>query len=146
MTFGSAQSNSQPSASGTGFGGMSFGSQQQTAAFGGGGGFGSGIGLGQSTNGTGNPAFVPPQVTETLSVNGRQQKLTNYIEVITAMPQYENKTLEELRLEDYSRNNKGPSTVGAFGQGGISTGGGLFGQANKSCNYLKTSEGFKLQS
>jgi nuclear pore complex protein Nup98-Nup96 len=77
-------------------------------------------------------ASVPFQVT-------RKQDGTTHInfQSITAMPQYENKSFEELRLEDYMSGNKGGGSVGGssgFGQS-TSTGfgapaapsGGLFG-------------------
>lgn len=56
---------------------------------------------------------------------------------ITAMPQYENKSFEELRFEDYSQGNKGsggatqPSTTGGFGTFGspAPAPSGLFGSA-----------------
>mmetsp|Transcript_1465 Transcript_1465/g.1626 ORF Transcript_1465/g.1626 Transcript_1465/m.1626 type:complete len:1759 (-) Transcript_1465:394-5670(-) len=51
---------------------------------------------------------------------------------ITAMPQYANKSFEELRFEDYSQGNKGSATTtqsGAFGTQPTAVAGGLFGAA-----------------
>jgi hypothetical protein len=49
------------------------------------------------------------QVTEASPKGG---SVAMNIQVISAMPQYENKSFEELRLEDYRRNNKGGTSLG----------------------------------
>ena len=70
--------------------------------------------------------------------NGHQQSTQCNIQVITAMQAYQNKSVEELRFEDYSRGNKGPGQGGAGLGGQTSTlgnlggglgGGGMFGGA-----------------
>jgi len=83
---------------------------------------------------------VPFQVTSRKDNNN-----TINLQSITAMTQYENKSFEELRFEDYSKGNKGTAsattpTAGGFGGFGAqpapapfgapapATGGGLFGQ------------------
>ena len=51
------------------------------------------------------------------------------IHVITAMPAYANKSIEELRMEDYRRGVKGPSNSSGLtgGMGGAFGGGSAFG-------------------
>ena len=65
------------------------------------------FGQASTTTGTGSPPFAPTQVYENTVQDGRTTKVTNHINVISAMPAYENKSFEELRMEDYQRNNKG---------------------------------------
>ena len=67
--------------------------------------------------------FNPPTGTDTMMKSGSQQNINTRHQCITCMKEYENKSLEELRFEDYSANRKGP------GAGGLTApaGGGLFG-------------------
>ncbi|EPB83323.1 hypothetical protein HMPREF1544_09913 [Mucor circinelloides 1006PhL] len=126
--------------------------QQQTSAFGGMGSTGSAFGqpanaaAGGVNQGTAIADFSPTQDRDiTTGVN-------NFFQTITAMPQYKNYSLEELRLQDYQQNRKtaggaaggtgafgapaggafgsNTSTTSAFGQPAASTGG--FGQPQTS--------------
>jgi len=60
--------------------------------------------------------------------SGVTQTISTRHHCITCMKEYESKSLEELRLEDYAANRKGPQQApqqtGLFG---TSTGGSLFG-------------------
>jgi nuclear pore complex protein Nup98-Nup96 len=56
--------------------------------------------------------------------NGVSQSTQCNIQVITAMQQYQHKSVDELRYEDYMRGNKGGQAAG--GLGGLG-GGGMFG-------------------
>ncbi|KAI9253169.1 nucleoporin autopeptidase-domain-containing protein [Sporodiniella umbellata] len=110
--------------------------QQQTSAFGGGGGFGNATGsafgqpAGATNQGTAGADFAPTQDRDlTTGAN-------NFFQTITAMPQYKEFSLEELRLQDYNQGRKtGASAGGAFGQpaavsafGQPAASGGAFGQ------------------
>lgn len=65
--------------------------------------------------------------------NGHSQSTQCNIQVITAMQAYQHKSVEELRLEDYARGNKGPGSGGGVLGGGMGGGlgslggGGMFG-------------------
>ncbi|VDO28688.1 unnamed protein product [Onchocerca flexuosa] len=61
--------------------------------------------------------FEPPTSTDTMLRNGTNQTISTKHMCITAMKQYENKSLEELRCDDYLANRKGPQSGGlVFGQ------------------------------
>ena len=90
--------------------------------------FGSGVfGAGVTTPASGAAAgtgtarkFVPPVSTDTVPRGGGQNQTVNTKhQCITAMKDYESKSLEELRIEDYMANRKGPQTAapatGIFG-------------------------------
>ncbi|GLG96233.1 Nuclear pore complex protein Nup98-Nup96 [Gryllus bimaculatus] len=143
-----------------------FGQQQQpqtTSLFGqpsassGTGLFGSGS-FGNTANQTlGTPIkFVPTTGTDTMAKGGLSQPINTRHHCITCMKEYEFKSLEELRLEDYALNRKGPQTAtqqtslfgtstqpSLFGAGtSTSTGGSsLFGE-NKQLFSGGTSMGF----
>lgn len=52
--------------------------------------------------------FVPPCGQDSMSKNGVTSEIRTRHQCITAMTEYENKSLEELRMEDYQANRKGP--------------------------------------
>lgn len=96
--------------------------------------------------------FEPIKAKDTANKNGVTYNVDTLLHCITGMAQYEQKSLEELRLDDYVAGRKGSTTAGgttgagglfaggqAAGLGGAATtgglvggGGGLFGQQNKS--------------
>ncbi|XP_053312712.1 nuclear pore complex protein Nup98-Nup96 isoform X2 [Spea bombifrons] len=66
--------------------------------------------------------FNPPASTDNVAKGGVTTSISTKHQCITAMKEYESKSLEELRLEDYQANRKGPQNpVGA------AAGTGLFG-------------------
>ncbi|MFT7818437.1 nuclear pore complex protein Nup98-Nup96-like [Arapaima gigas] len=81
--------------------------------------------------------FNPPTGSDTMVKGGVTTSINTKHQCITAMKEYENKSLEELRLEDYQAGRKGPSnpmsgaTSGLFGTvpgtAAASTATGLFG-------------------
>ncbi|VDK70240.1 unnamed protein product [Litomosoides sigmodontis] len=98
-----------------GFGGTTslFGSTQSTQQTSGV--FGSSFGT-STISGT-TVKFEPPTSTDTMLRNGTNQTINTKHMCITAMKQYENKSLEELRCDDYLANRKGPQSSGlVFGQ------------------------------
>lgn len=105
-----------------------FGQPQQTSAFGGGlGATGSAFGQPQAAGGinqgTAGPDFTPTQDRDiTTGVN-------NFFQTITAMPQYKNYSLEELRLQDYAQGRKTAGAVGAGGAFGAAPATSAFGAA-----------------
>lgn len=100
--------------------------------------------------------FEPIKAKDTANKNGVTYNVDTLLHCITGMTQYEQKSLEELRLDDYVAGRKGSTTAGATtgagglfaggqatGLGGAATtgglagaGGGLFGQQNKSIGEL----------
>ncbi|XP_062910842.1 nuclear pore complex protein Nup98-Nup96 isoform X1 [Mobula hypostoma] len=64
--------------------------------------------------------FNPPTGTDTMVKSGVSTSISTKHHCITAMKEYETKSLEELRLEDYTAGRKGP-------QAPLGGGGGLFG-------------------
>ncbi|ALC47795.1 Nup98-96, partial [Drosophila busckii] len=85
--------------------------------------------------GTSVVKYQPTIGTDTLMKGGQPNNVNTKHHCITAMKEYELKSLEELRIEDYVSNRKGPqagSAPGAFGFGSPATAtqpatGGLFG-------------------
>ncbi|KAL3234099.1 hypothetical protein MRX96_022844 [Rhipicephalus microplus] len=159
--FGSSFSTTTP-ATGTSL----FGQPQSTGLFGQTAGsslFGStAFGTGSVTTGT-TIKFKPPTGTDTMMKNGVSSTISTSHQCITCMKEYENKSLEELRLEDYAANRKGggqagmqstfnfgatqnkplfgTSTTGSFAP----TGGSLFGQATtQSQNVFGKPTGFGM--
>ncbi|XP_034033490.1 nuclear pore complex protein Nup98-Nup96 isoform X2 [Thalassophryne amazonica] len=63
--------------------------------------------------------FNPPSGTDTMVKGGSTTSINTKHQCITAMKEYENKSLEELRLEDYQAGRKGPSNLMAAGTGGL---------------------------
>ncbi|XP_066444628.1 nuclear pore complex protein Nup98-Nup96 isoform X2 [Eleutherodactylus coqui] len=66
--------------------------------------------------------FNAPSGTDTMAKGGVTTNISTKHQCITAMKEYESKSLEELRLEDYQANRKGPQNPV-----GTATGTGLFG-------------------
>lgn len=122
-----------------------FGASNNTANAGSGFAFGGGNNAGAAGNSTQGTAATPFQpFTEK---DGAGSSSTSAYQSITMQPQYQNKSFEELRVEDYMQNRKlpqsgsfgggatGGSTFGGFGQSNATaapaqTGGGLFGGGN----------------
>lgn len=71
--------------------------------------------------------FTPLTGSDTVVKNGVTQTISTRHHCITCMKEYESKSLEELRLEDYAANRKGPQQAQQTGLFGTSTGGSLFG-------------------
>lgn len=128
-----------------------FGQQPTTSAFGGAAttGFG-GMSAGNQTSptqnlGTGNPSFQPFREQDTSAA----ASTTNIFHTITAMPNYKNWSLEELRLQDYLMGKKAPSAAPATGFGTTTTGfgaqpasTGLFGTTTTTSKYPWTVTGY----
>ena len=94
--------------------------------------------LGGATNVNGTVIkFNPPAGTDTMMKGGVSQNMNTRHQCITAMKEYESKSLEELRAEDYAANRKGPqagaASSGLFGgsQTQTNTSFGAFGAANQ---------------
>lgn len=109
-------STSAAAAANTGFG--TFGGTQNA------GGFGATTtpAFGQAQQGATGSAlakYQPCLGTDTVMKNGQNNNVSTKQHCITAMKEYENKSLEEIRMEDYMANRKGPqagtSNVGLFG-------------------------------
>lgn len=122
--FGSSFSTTTPA---TGL----FGQPQSTGLFGqtptaGSSLFGStAFGTGSVTTGT-TIKFKPPTGTDTMMKNGVSSTISTSHQCITCMKEYENKSLEELRLEDYAANRKGGSQAGMVGFGATSQPSSIF--------------------
>ena len=98
--------------------------------------FGSSFGatVGVAQEGTGHTKFQATTSTDTMMKAGQSQQISTRHQCITCMKEYENKSMEELRCEDYIAGRKGGGAMAAsgsmFGQAAPATGtvGGLFGQ------------------
>lgn len=71
--------------------------------------------------------FNPPTGTDTMMKGGVSTSIGTRHQCITCMKEYENKSLEELRVEDYAANRKGGSTTGVMGFGAPAQQTSLFG-------------------
>ncbi|XP_022915204.2 nuclear pore complex protein Nup98-Nup96 [Onthophagus taurus] len=77
--------------------------------------------------------FVPVTGTDSVQKSGLVQSINTKHHCITCMKEYEGKSLEELRFEDYQRKNKGQQPFGQPQPFGIaSTSSSIFGQPDKS--------------
>uniref|UniRef100_A0A8C7S2K5 Nuclear pore complex protein Nup98-Nup96 n=1 Tax=Oncorhynchus mykiss TaxID=8022 RepID=A0A8C7S2K5_ONCMY len=90
-------------------------------------------------------AFGPPTGSDTMVKGGVTTSINTKHQCITAMKEYENKSLEELRFEDYQAGRKGPTNPMAAPTGGLfgaaaaatpSTGAtGLFGSSATNTGF-----------
>ncbi|CAF0852273.1 unnamed protein product [Brachionus calyciflorus] len=71
--------------------------------------------LTSAQTGTGHVKFQAPTGQDTVTKNGVQSTITTNHQCITAMKEYENKSIEELRMEDYQANRKFPQQTSGFG-------------------------------
>ncbi|XP_028158678.1 nuclear pore complex protein Nup98-Nup96-like [Ostrinia furnacalis] len=74
----------------------------------------SAFGQQQTATGTGHVKYNPVVGTDVVVKSGTSQNISIKHHCITCMKEYENKSLEELRLEDYTAGRKG-ATGGVFG-------------------------------
>ncbi|KAM3600735.1 uncharacterized protein V6R79_001514 [Siganus canaliculatus] len=87
--------------------------------------------------------FNPPTGSDTMVKAGVTTSINTKHQCITAMKEYENKSLEELRLEDYQAGRKGPTNPMAAGTGSLfgsatatsSATTGLFGSSAPNTNF-----------
>uniref|UniRef100_A0A182QPM2 Nuclear pore complex protein Nup98-Nup96 n=1 Tax=Anopheles farauti TaxID=69004 RepID=A0A182QPM2_9DIPT len=77
-------------------------------------------------NGTAVAKYQQTHGTDTLVKNGQTTTVNTKQHCITFMKDYENKSVEELRFEDYAANRKGPQA------GAVPGAGGLFGAGTQS--------------
>ncbi|KYB29624.1 hypothetical protein TcasGA2_TC013629 [Tribolium castaneum] len=90
--------------------------------------------------------FNPVTGTDTMQKNGVTQSISTKHHCITCMKEYENKSLEELRFEDYSVNRKGPQQQAGFGStpfgASTTTTPSLFGQTDNKPAFGQQPQAF----
>ncbi|XP_062580939.1 nuclear pore complex protein Nup98-Nup96-like isoform X2 [Saccostrea cucullata] len=120
-----------------------FGNTQQTTSL-----FGNpsgSTGFGQSANINGTTLkFNPPTSQDTMVKNGVSTNINTRHQCITAMKEYQSKSLEELRVEDYLANRKGKQTATAFATPSASGGFSLLQNSNMAFNPTPASTGTSL--
>ena len=118
---GNQQQQQQQQNSSFSFGGGTTGA---TNSFGAATNFGSTFGatVVAAQEGTGHTKFVATTSTDTMMKSGQSQQISTRHQCITCMKEYENKSMEELRCEDYIAGRK------TGGAGGTMAGGSMFGQ------------------
>ncbi|KAK1875220.1 Nuclear pore complex protein Nup98-Nup96 [Dissostichus eleginoides] len=87
--------------------------------------------------------FNPPTGTDTMVKAGVTTSINTKHQCITAMKEYENKSLEELRFEDYSAGRKGPSNPMNKSTFGATPAAGGFG-ATAGATTTTQSSGFSF--
>lgn len=92
--------------------------------------------FGQTSQQTGTAVakFQAPTETDTLVKGSSTQYVQTKQQCITFMKEYGEKSLEELRIEDYAANRKGPQQQagGLFGGSNVQQSTGMFGQQTTS--------------
>ncbi|XP_023019445.2 nuclear pore complex protein Nup98-96 [Leptinotarsa decemlineata] len=101
---------------------------------------------GQQSTGT-VVKFNPVTGTDTMMKGGVAQSINTKHHSITCMKEYENKSFEELRFEDYAANRKGPQQQSGFGTTTpfgttVSSAPTLFGQPDASKSAFGQTTGF----
>ncbi|XP_060792390.1 nuclear pore complex protein Nup98-Nup96 isoform X4 [Neoarius graeffei] len=95
--------------------------------------------------------FTPPTGSDTMVKSGVTTSINTKHQCITAMKEYENKSLEELRLEDYQAGRKGPSNPMAANTGSLfgtaatvapSTATGLFSSSGTGFSFNQAKPSF----
>lgn len=89
--------------------------------------------------------FVPVTGTDSMQRSGIAQAISTKHHCITIMKEYEGKSFEELRWEDYQAGRKGPQQQPAFGQpfgATASSAPSLFGQNDQNKSVFGQSSGF----
>ncbi|XP_011505770.1 PREDICTED: nuclear pore complex protein Nup98-Nup96 [Ceratosolen solmsi marchali] len=117
----------------------------QTTASGNTGLFGTTSGFGTANNVTGISGtlvkFSPVTGTDTMVKNGVTQTISTRHHCITCMNEYESKSLEELRLEDYTAGRKGVTQGQSHTIFGTATQGSPFGNVGSNSNIANSGFG-----
>ncbi|XP_065058419.1 nuclear pore complex protein Nup98-Nup96-like [Rhopilema esculentum] len=114
-TFGGFGTNTAAGTTSTGLFGSSFGTSTSNPIGGGGGLFAGSSAFGSAApNGT-TVKFNPVTSTESVNKNGTSINVQTKYQCITSMKEYESKSIEELRFEDYTAGRKTGSNASLFG-------------------------------
>ncbi|VDN95880.1 unnamed protein product [Rodentolepis nana] len=126
--FGASATTSQPS---TGLFGQPASSTQQTSVF------GSSVFGGASATISGTTVkFNPPLVNDLVQKNGQKVQVNAKHMCISAMKEYSDKSMEELRVEDYLQNRKSGAAATKSIFGSTSTSAFGFGTAQTTASSL----------